>query len=60
MSYRQATPQDIGKVCRYRLSLDKAWQHGKITLVRDGRPVVEPKHYGSARLPSWENVEVPK
>ena len=58
MSYRKATPQDIGKVCKFRLSNDKAWQVGTIIAV-DGSPTVKPR-WGSARLPSWENVEVPE
>lgn len=59
MSYRQATPQDIGKTVKFRLSNDKAWQTGILDAVRDGLPVIRPR-WGSARLPSWENVEVPK
>lgn len=56
MSYRKATPQDVGKVCKFRLSNDKAWQTGTII---DAQPTIKPR-WGSARLPSWDNIEVPE
>lgn len=59
MSYRKATPQDIGKECRYRHGDNQPMKKGTIQSVDNGVALILPR-WGSSCRPAWRNIEVPE